>query len=80
VHRSAGKIIDCTAWYTWYSMLGPSGINSSPANIFIPGVLNRWKPIIGNPIDQSMVFDVNYLIDIDWHWSIDDQSIVTKKL
>jgi hypothetical protein len=22
--------------------------------------------------------DVNYLIDIDWHWSIDDQSIVTK--
>jgi hypothetical protein len=25
-----------------------------------------------------MVIDVNYLIDIDWHWSIDDQSIVTK--
>ena len=24
-----------------------------------------------NPINQSMVIDINYLIDIDWHWSID---------
>jgi hypothetical protein len=36
-------------------------------SMVFPGVLiiNRQKPIIGNPIDQSMVINVNYLIDID---------------
>ena len=36
-----------------------------------PGLRNRWKSMIGKPINKSKSIDSNYLIDIDWYLSID---------
>ena len=44
------------------------------------GVNNRWKSMIGKSIDQSITIDYLLLIGIDWHRSIDGQSIITQKL
>ena len=43
-----------------------------------PGVTNRWKSIIGKPIDRSISIDDYQLIDINGYRSIDDLSIIRK--
>ena len=44
------------------------------SSVCIPGLISRCQSIIGNPIDQSITIDDNYLTVIDCHRPIDDQS------
>ena len=63
----------------WKKFLYYQWITSNFIQCKWPGVSNRWKSMIGKPIDQTISIEKQWVIGIGWCQSIDDQSITTQK-